>query len=136
MGTYISQSDVTARLRVLTALDVATGLLDGASFIPAAEAMFVEDCDVAYADMTVNQKALAKAAMIAFCAATVIASAPTEKIEGVNASITPIPAGDKVALYKILMDEYERYLKKCSSARSWINCSITTDYTGRDELSS
>lgn len=131
MGTYISQSDVTARLRVLTALDVATGLLDGASFIPAAEAMFAEDCDTAYADMTANKQALAKAAMIAFCAATVVASAPTEKIEGVNASITPIPAGDKLALYKILMAEYEMYLKKCSSARSWVNCSITTDYTGR-----
>jgi len=121
---------------VLTALDVATGLLDGASFIPAAEAMFVEDCNVEYADMTANQQTLAKAAMIAFCAALVVASAPTEKIEGVNASITPIPASDKVKMHDLLMAEYETYLKKCSSSRSWINCSITTDYTGRDELSS
>lgn len=131
MGTYISQSDVTARLRVLTALDVATGTLDGASFIPAAEAMFAEDCDTAYADMTANQQALAKAAMIAFCAATVVASAPTEKIEGVNASITPIPTGDKVKMYELLMAEYDMYLSRCSSSRSWINSSITVDHTGR-----
>jgi len=136
VGTYISQSDVTARLRVLTALDVATGLLDGASFIPAAEAMFAEDCNVLYADMTANQQTLAKAAMIAYCAALVVASAPTEKIEGVNASITPITASDKVKMHDLLMAEYEKYLKKCSSARSWINSSITSDYTGRDELSS
>jgi hypothetical protein len=125
-----------ARLRVLTALDVATGLLDGASFIPAAEAMFAEDCNVEYADMTANQQTLAKASMIAYCAALVVASAPTEKIDGINAAITPIPAGDKVKMHDLLMAEYETYLKKCSSARSWINCSITTDYTGRDELSS
>lgn len=131
MGTYISQADVTARLRVLTALDVATGLLDGASFIPAAEAMFVEDCDTAYASMTANQQALAKAAMIAFCAAIVVASAPTEKIDGVNASITPIPASDKVALHRLLMDEYDMYLSKCSYSRSWVNSSITVDHTGR-----
>lgn len=131
MGTYISQADVTARLRVLTALDVATGTLDGASFIPAAEAIFVEDCDTAYADMTANQQALAKAAMIAFCAATVVASAPTEKIEGVNASITPIPAGDKVKMYDLLMAEYDMFLSMCSSSRSWINSSITVDHTGR-----
>lgn len=131
MGTYISQSDVTARLRVLTALDVATGTLDGASFIPAAEAMFAEDCDTAYADMTANQQALAKAAMIAFCAATVVASAPTEKIAGVNASITPIPTGDKVKMYELLMAEYDMYLSRCSSSRSWINSSITVDHTGR-----
>jgi len=136
MGTYITQTEVMARLRTLTSVDVASGALDGASFIPAAEAMFAEDCNVLYADMTANQQTLAKAAMIAFCAALVVASAPTEKIEGVNASITPITASDKVKMHDLLMAEYEKYLKKCSSARSWINSSITSDYTGRDELSS
>jgi hypothetical protein len=127
MGDYITQSDVMTRLLSLTALDVATGTLDGASFIPASEAAFLVDSGVTYASLTANQQTLAKAAMISFCAALVVASAPTEKIEGVNGAITPISAVDKERMNNLLIKEYQRY-KALVTGTSWINSTHTKNY--------
>jgi hypothetical protein len=127
MGDYITQSDVMTRLLSLTALDVATGTLDGASFIPAAEAAFLEDSGVTYASLTANKQALAKAAMISFCASVVVASAPTEKVEGVNGAITPISAVDKERMNNLLIKEYQRY-KALVTGTSWVNSTITENH--------
>ena len=113
MAYNVTTDEVRYRLLTLTSADVSDTVLNSAAYLPVADAWLNDALgitSISTSTLTDNEKAFAKAAEIAYCAAIVVSSAPVRGSKAGPVEIKPIPANEKKEILKILQAEYNRYL--------------------------
>ena len=106
----ITGTEVRDRLRSLTSLEVTDATLASAAFIPAGDAwinkVLSNNSAGTFADLATDDKALAKAAEIAYVASKVVSNAPLEDHEAGPIKVKGISADKIKAICDLLKQEW------------------------------
>ena len=106
----ITGTEVRDRLRSLTSIDVSDTTLASAAFIPAGDAwinkVLTNNSAGTFAALGTDDKALAKAAEIAYVASKVVSNAPLEDHEAGPIKVKGISADKIKAICDLLKQEW------------------------------
>ena len=126
----ITAAEVRYRLRTFDTVDITDAALGSASFILAGDAWIAKilenNSKSAFDDLGTNDKALAKAAEIAYVAFKVVASAPVEDHEAGPVKVKSVQGSTTEKVCAILEKEWTEML-------SLIGCTVYTPSFGHSE---